>query len=193
MSNPLNQIRNPSNSKIPRTKSVSKPSAQLSPPCDAGNSSGQSHDPLVCKIESLKRVSQLLYYIALLQFLHGLRISEVLAIRPYDITSQGFVKINAVKNSNSRIIHAYEATNYLLKCKTYGKYPFAEFNRFYVYRQYKKAGIGKKFGTNRVTSVTHYFRHNASLQAKSVNADITTRAHQLGHKSTKSTEHYEKD
>lgn len=173
-----------------RTISDPRFAAQSSALCVRNSVPGTSQDPLFQSLDLLKQRSQKLYLIAHLQFVHGLRISEVLDIKHSDISPQGFIKIGSKKMSSGRIIHAGESLEYMHQCRASLVHPFAGFDRFFVYREYKRVGLMKFVPGNKKASVTHLFRHNASSQALKVGADIETRAHQLGHKSTKSTQHY---
>lgn len=174
------------------TNSVPTPSALSETQCDGHKSQDLLNEAVQTSMRSLKNLSPALYCIAHLLFANGLRISEVLQISPGDISSAGFVKIRGSKGSEDRVIHSGDACDYLLKCRKLSVFPFEGISRFHVYREFKKVGLSHRFGDNKRKSVTHIFRHMASLNAKSVNADLDTRARQLGHKSTKSTEYYGK-
>lgn len=171
-------------------KSVQTPTAQTSTLCGPGKSSSEDLTSVLSSIEAIKNYDRRLYFIASLQYGFGLRISEVLEISPYDITSTGHVKVKGKKGSNERMIFSDILRSYFVDCKIRKIYPFNGIDRFYVYRSYKKFGLSRRFGSNKNSSVTHLFRHLASLAAKENGVSIETRAQQLGHKSTKSTQYY---
>jgi site-specific recombinase XerC len=69
---------------------------------------------------------------------------------------------------------------------------FTNYNRFYIYRLFKKLGFTQKFGDNVNFSVTHFFRKSAALEALSMNNDLQDITSILGHKSAKSAHYYNK-
>jgi site-specific recombinase XerD len=127
-----------------------------------------------------------------LQFLHGLRISEVLNITPLDITRQGRIRIKGLKGSFDRFVLSSYYKDFWLNsgisllplCTTY--------SRFYFYREYKKLSIGAYFGNSQNKSITHYFRHAVALDSQEQYESLTDTKMVLGHKSIKSTEKYVK-
>lgn len=65
-----------------------------------------------------------------------------------------------------------------------------EKSRFFYYRQLKRLGVGKVFFKNKNKSITHYYRHRLAEEVITKSNDMKITANILGHKSTKSTEHY---
>lgn len=133
-----------------------------------------------------------LYYLIEIMMSGGLRVTEALSIRPYDITMTGLVKIRSLKKGNEKIISPGNAKEYLLTCKRKSIYPFDGFDRFYIYREFKKIGmptIPTGFGKN---AVTHIFRHLQVASLKEISEDKTVIKRYLGHKSIKSQENYGK-
>ena len=171
-------------------EAVSTSPAQYIHPCKLRISLDQYINALPGKLEKLQKQSHKLYCIACLQFSSSCRISEILQIKYSEISKSGHVKISGLKNSYDKIIFHSETVTYLLRCRSNSVDPFSEFNRFFVYRCYKKAGISFRFPGNCVNSVTHSFRHvnSALLKAESV-ATETIQKH-IGHKSSKSTKYY---
>lgn len=106
-------------------------------------------------IKQLRNISMILYYIAHLQFVYGLRISEVLNIQHHHISRQGFVLIKSRKGSQDRIVFAGDALDYFDRCKANKVDPFKNFNRYFVYRQYKKVGLISFQTSSSKDSVTH--------------------------------------
>lgn len=136
-----------------------------------------------------KRVCIIFY----LQMVYGLRISEVLGIRPYDITSGGFIKIVGSKGSSSRLVACTLYADFFKQCKLSGTHPFNMYNRFVIYRLYKKHGISHKFAGNEKSSVTHLPRHLLALQANQVEDETGIVTDALRHKSTKNKSFYVKE
>jgi len=142
-------------------------------------------------IESLLARSKQLHAVAYLLHVSGCRVSEILGIRSFDVSNSGMIKIRGAKGSSDRLINAGLVKSFLLGCKSNSVHPFANLNRFYVYREFKKVGLQYQFIGSSKNSVTHIFRHASNLNAKSLDTDILVRSQHLGHKSTKSTQHYE--
>ena len=127
-----------------------------------------------------------------LQMLYGLRISEVLNITTSNILHDNAIYIKGLKNSQNRIIRSVYFDDYINKIKKNPGCQIFYFNRWHAYRWYRKKGIYYKFGHNTVTSVTHFFRHYLILMQKNEGIDIEDIQKNIGHKSVKSTEVYER-
>lgn len=174
----------------PRIKSVSTPSAPTTTLCDLGKDLEARVTAVLAAGDKLKQWDVKLYFIYVLQLEHSLRISEVINIFPSDIDSLGNVKIKGLKNSSSRIISSSVVRPYLLYCRVSGVFPFSEYNRFYVYRQYKKAGVVWQSGGESKSAVTHALRHIAAATARKENFDASLITQKLGHVSSKTQIHY---
>jgi len=120
----------------------------------------------------------------------GCRVSEALQLKPTDITTTGLVKLSSLKGSDKRIVHSGNAMKFLLDCKKKNHILWNEWTRQFVYREFKKLGIGQQFGRSSTKSVTHYFRHIIAKSIKNENMNMTDTKKFLGHKSIKSTAHY---
>jgi site-specific recombinase XerD len=142
------------------------------------------YDSIPSQCSGLNAVIELLY-------LNGCRISEILNIAPNQITGQGQVLIKGKKNSADRIIVAVKCRDYLLRCRAGKVYPFQNFSRFFVYREFKKMGIDYKFEGKCRNSVTHAFRHNLVRDLQSEGIEREVYSHHIGHKSLNSTKSYE--
>jgi site-specific recombinase XerD len=126
-----------------------------------------------------------------LQFLYGLRISEVLNIERSDVSSSGYIRVKGLKNSNSRIVrpvrylHFWQSSgSHLLPlCNTY--------SRFYFYRKYKELGLSMKYEGRSNNSVTHLFRHEVVQDLQRSFDETSTTQKFLGHKNIKNTQRYE--
>jgi len=180
------------NSKVPRSKPDLNQDAHTTTLCNSQKNSDQEIDSLLSKIETIKSKDRLLYFIAHLQLIGGLRISEVLSIAPEDITSTGHVHINSKKGSAQSVIYAGNAANYLINCRANSVYPFNMYSRFYCYRQFKKYGIKFDSVNSSKVSVTHALRHLGASAQRQSNFDQDTIQTFLRHKSANSTQYYGK-
>jgi site-specific recombinase XerD len=120
----------------------------------------------------------------------GCRISEAINLKPTDITSTGLVKLKSLKGSEKRMLHSGKSMEYLLTCKKRNHIDWNEWTRQFVYREFKKLGIGQQFGNSKTKSVTHYFRHIIAKSIKNEDMSMTDTKKFLGHKSIKSTARY---
>jgi integrase len=175
-----------------RTKPVLNPSAPSSTLCEP------VYD-LISKIEGLQNAlndakikSRELYNLILCLSNNGLRISEVLNLSPDKISPAGRFMIKGLKGSNDRIINDPSISDYLLICKKNNSYPFKTFNRFFVYRYLKSFGVKFDSIHSSKHSITSSFRHKAIQDVNIITNKIETKSAYIGHKNTKTTEHYGK-
>lgn len=173
-----------------RTKSVSKLPAQITTLC--GPNKHQDSNSLMLSVAArrLRLYDEKLYYIYILQFENALRISEILSVSPSQIDRLGNIMIRGSKKGKSKIISSSEAREYLLMCKANSVCPFAEYNRFYVYRVYRQVGIGVRNNENGRTAVTHAFRHLHAQAAREANFDDSLITEKLGHRNPNTQKHY---
>ncbi len=146
---------------------------------------------VLASCEQLKHVSMKLYYLAVFLLENGLRIGEALSVQSIDITSTALVHVKGLKRSSNRICHAGLSREYLLKCKASKVSPWAEFDYWFVRRQFMKVGLFYITTGAKNAKVTHIFRHLAVSSAQSVAHDLETSKQFIGHKSSKNTERYE--
>lgn len=173
-----------------RFKPVSKPSAQTIKLCETGEDLESLLKGVLAKRDYILKEHKLLWYIIELQLSGGLRIAEVLSIMPGQILPTGHVLIKGKKGSSSRIVYTSDARGYLVRCRNNSVLPFMDYDRYWVYREYKKLGIGTKFKGKGNASVTHFFRQlNARLQQMS-DVELENIGTFLGHKSQQSTQYY---
>ena len=184
------QIMN-ENSEVPRTKSVGGLSAQSIGLCEAGNNLDKEIERILSLKVPIMLENRILWYIIEIQLRSGCRVSEVLAIGCEDVFINNSILIKGAKGSSNRVVSVYDCFDYLWKCKVSGIVPFQEWDRFRVYRDYKKLGIGKVFDGKKNMSVTHFFRHSFNRLLKESGVDQDTRSLHLGHKSKKSIKYYE--
>ena len=180
-------------SKALRPKSDLKPFAQANTSCQQSMARVTGIFTIRDKIERIKSKDRLLYFIAHLQLIGGLRISEVLTLSPDDITFTGHIHIKSLKGSANAIIYAGNAADFLINCKQNCVKPFSLYSRFYVYRQYKKYGISFQSSQSSKSSVTHAIRHiNTKAQLKESFSGESIQNF-MRHKSKSNTEKYGKD
>lgn len=178
------------NTSISRTNSDVTPSAHTIHLCKPSHDHVPDEIALWSKILALENKDRLLFYIAVLQFTAGLRISEVLNISVYDIALSGHVSIQSLKHSANAVVHGGVVSPYLIDCKKNGVNPFSAYSRFYVYRQFKKHSIYFQSSSSSKASVTHAMRHVSakSLRSSGINKDQIQKF--LRHKNPKNTERY---
>jgi len=126
-----------------------------------------------------------------IQVRHGLRISEVLRIKHSDILTLGRLKITASKNGQDRIINYEDSFDYLRFCKANGVTPFKDYDRFFLYRAYRKEGIMLFHDFDKKYSVTHALRHLVVQQLTKEIEDKSLISSIMGHKSTKTLSWYD--
>lgn len=141
-------------------------------------------------MEQIKRENQRLYHLINFMSASACRVSEALNIRPYDITANGFVKLNTLKRGKPRIVHAGMSTEYMIHCKLKGLIPFDGMNRFFVYRCFKRYGIETQLKGRKKKTVTHLPRHFVAQQIQKAGMDIKLSQQALGQNSLKSTSFY---
>ena len=172
------------------SKSVLKPSAQSNTLC---GSQGQVEEEERINIVELLHSAG--YYnpismIIELMYNGGLRVSEVLRIKGTDIVGNDRVRIKASKGSDDRLVQLFHTRDRLIGFKGSPYNVFEGLSRWYVYREFKKLGIGKRFGENRNNSVTHYFRQQQARSLENDGLEDSIRSKFLGHKNGKSIKHY---
>lgn len=122
----------------------------------------------------------------------GARISEVLQLRHSDIDLFGRIRISGQKGSDSRIMVAPSAMQFLLNEKKVGGSMFHGINRHHIYRLFKLYGLGVVYRGNTKQSMTHYFRHLNAITASHIAADTGEIARVLGLRNLNNVEYYTK-
>ena len=175
---------------LPRVNSVLNPSAQTATLCAlrTGEEPTLSTTPVTDSLP--KDIAPPLKAIILFLEVTGSRVSEVLNILPTHVASNGVVYIKALKGSNSRVIPAGPHTKYFLENRNSLPLIASGFNRFYVYREFKKLGIYARIGNRDINSVTHYFRHKLAADLRSSEFENTQIAAALGHKKISNSDKY---
>ena len=126
-----------------------------------------------------------------MQFLYGLRISEVLNIERSDVSEAGYIKIKGLKNSNSRIVRPVNYMHFWLSSGRHLLPIVHTYSRFYFYRKYKELGLSVKYSGRVNNSVTHLFRHEVVSELQRSFNEIGTTQKFIGHKNIKNTMRYE--
>lgn len=177
---------------LDRTKAVPSPSAEIAIHPQQLNDREKLQLIVNTAKVQIKKMSLVLYYCFVLQLEYSLRISEVLAIAPEDISYWGEIRIKTKKGGRDRLISSDTVREYVLKCKHLNMSPFQDLNDDYVYRSYKKAGLTLTLPGRKKASVTHIFRHISAMSARESNFGNDMISQKLGHKSSKTQEHYGK-
>lgn len=169
---------------------VLNPSAHTETLCGLADIGKTEIETKLAWVNSLPGLSMPMKTLINLQFTSGLRVSEALGIKASDMMYNGMIRIRSSKGSISRIIHYSDNDGYLEFCRKIGKQPFAEFNRFFVYREYKKLGIITAPRKSTKQAVTHAPRHMLAqaMQKAFRSAELTQDL--LRQKSNRSTQYY---
>lgn len=171
-------------------KSVLSPSAEFAKLDPAPSAEEWDQSMFQDKFRKIKEVDPLLSIIFALQWEGALRVAEVRAIKSTDIDALGRVTIRSKKGGTIRVISSGIVANEIIQFRSAIFEPFALYSSTYIYRNYKKFGIGAWFGENKKMSVTHLPRHIVALKSSESGRDNSVIKSQLGQKSEKSTEHY---
>ena len=173
-----------------RNNSVLNPSAQTTKLCNDICDQDRVQDDYVNYLEDLPAECYVLKMIIEVMQNGGLRVSEALSIKGTDILKSGHIRIKGSKGSDDRIVQVHVTrANYLVFLNQPVKI-FDGYSRFWVYREFKKLGIGKRYKGKQKRSVTHYFRQENARLMESSGFDTSIRQKHLGHKSSNSIKHY---
>ena len=164
--------------------------AQSAKLCYDRSSRLSASEALLSKLLVRRDISQVDKSILELQFVHGLRVSEVLGIRVVDLLSLHRIRINSKKGSISRVIVHVDSSGYLDKCRRIGMSPYSLYSRFYVYRLYKRLGISYTKPGAKHSAVTHAPRHWAAHEIVQLDKSKELGSDFLRHKSGRSIESY---
>lgn len=126
-----------------------------------------------------------------LQFLYGLRISEVLNIERSDVSKSGYIKIKGLKNSNSRIVRPVRFLDFWQNSGSHLLPLRNTYSRFFFYRKYKDLGLSMRYPGRSNNSVTHCFRHEVVQELQRSFDETSTTQKFIGHKNIKNTKRYE--
>lgn len=172
------------------TKLVSSSSALTDTLCDDKKTFDAELKNVWKSIEMMKVECERAARLAIFLLDTGCRISEALSLTYMNIDSLSRVRIEGKKGSNTRIFFSPKNSAWLLDVRVYKMNLWQDYNRFFIYRIFKKYGIGQTFRENKKMSITHYFRYLNAQIAKEIaerNSEISVL---LGHKKEKNTEIY---
>lgn len=127
-----------------------------------------------------------------LQGLYGLRISEVLGIKPWDISRNGNIKITPLKGSNIRVVRSIKFEKIVIDSCINSVSLFEGINRFAIYRLYKTIGCQIHKQGDKRSRVTHALRHHYYQGLKNMGLSTKEASTVIGQKSKKSGEWYER-
>lgn len=125
-----------------------------------------------------------------LQLLYGLRISEILDIEGNDIDRLGRIIVQGKKGSNSRLVIDNQDVKWWISKRALGTQKVFSFDRFYVYRIYKKCGISHAMEGKKHKAVTHYTRHLYVKSMQHYTQDMEQTKQLTGHKAVSNTKKY---
>ena len=140
--------------------------------------------------ERLYGRSRLCYFIAQIQCIYGLRISEVLSIKLPDIDDHYHVTVQRLKREDPVVVSLSFQELFIHKSKEIGGFLFDMTTRFSVYYTYKECGIGFQSKYSTKLSVTHSFRHLYVKNLLEQGLSYQEIAVLLGHEDERNTELY---
>jgi len=177
-------------SNLAPSNSVLTPTAQFTTLCD--NRITQFVELIESSVIASNKFNLSEYERALieLQFLFGLRVSEVLSIKHSDIDSAGFIRVQGLKGSNNRTVVSVSFKQYWLRVRSLQIELSYLANRFYYYRLLKRIGCYHYVSTQVTDKVTHLFRYAVVYRMLKSGASLIDVQQFLGHRSIESTQHY---
>lgn len=125
-----------------------------------------------------------------LQFQSGARVSDLLKVTYRNITDNLNVIIRQGKGSRAIIVKPAEFEEFWKNVRDNKLSPFDLYNRFSIYRLYKKIGISYDEAGKLHKSVTHAPRKLLAQDIYERSNEITDAQAALGHKSNNSTKYY---
>lgn len=125
-----------------------------------------------------------------LMYEHGLRISELLAIREYDLSPLELIRIRSKKGSAQRIIKPTLYSQEWFRDTAYMPSLLKQLNRWYFHRLCIRYGFYFYMDNGKNRSTTHYFRHLYFLGLEISQWDKETIKNAAGHRSIKSQDYY---
>ena len=128
-----------------------------------------------------------------LHYYSGARISDLLQVDYTSISSRLNVSILQGKGSQALVIQPVHYREFWVRVRDNRLTPMQHYNRFYFYRLYRRFGIIISRGNNKNNLVTHAFRKELAGDLYALDGNIKRAQGALGHRSSKSTEHYTSD
>ena len=158
--------------------------------CGVRNTAIVDDNYLLRQIAKLKAQGGYLFEVATILYHSGCRVSEVLNLHTADVLQDNSLVIRGLKGSNDRIIKVPGIDKFLNRMRLKDMFLFEGYNRYFIYREFKKVGLSKNFGNHQNNSVTHLFRHQKirTLRKQGLSNDLISKY--IGHKNEKNTENY---
>ena len=174
-------------------KSVLSSNAQSVIPCAVRELDQSLYSTLVNSIINNHQIPMNLKWLVWAHYHTGCRISEILKLSPPIVNVSKRVYIKACKGSENRVcivppIH-YISSETRIQQGVLSEY----YDRYFIYRLYKKVGISAIFGNNINKSITHVFRHNVALNVIAECNDKSFASKALGHKNKDNIKFYENE
>lgn len=144
-------------------------------------------------LRSKKQELGRLYYVLILMFRNGLRVSEALEIDASHIDSQGGVIVRLKKKGGTRYILDAEASEFLKKFHGEKGQIFGMYSRQTIHYKLKSAGIYIRIDGNERDSVCHQFRHLYVERLREIAENQAQIAQATGHKNQKNVDEYGRD
>lgn len=172
------------------TSSVASLPAQATRLCDSCTSELISEQSILHSLNAIMSISPILHAFAIVQMQNGLRVSEMLNIRGIDLMTGDRVVINGLKGSLDRIIVSSLLCAKFKHLRGKKIRLFRDYDRYYLYRLYKKVGLTASVKSSSKKAVTHVFRHKMAkdLKRHGVKTEVTKSF--IGHKNIKNTQRY---
>lgn len=172
-------------------KPVSNRSAPCTTLCGTGNKVDSQINSIVTDLLAGNRICLQFKALISLMYFNALRISEALQITCYDIDTLGRIYIRGAKSSHNKLVTCPYYTSYFIDCKSNNINPFEMYNRFFVYREFRKIGLIMQFDNCERSAVTHSLRFASIGNIQNEILTEEEKSRYVGHKSEKTTKHYE--
>ena len=173
-----------------RTKRIPNPCAQypvmFAPVSEPVSASAKFLQAII----HIKNKNEIVYIVAWLILIYGLRVSEILSIKSSDFRSGIKIFIKGKKKSDSRFICYAGIENEIEKYKSFSGFIFGDYSRWYFYREFLKLGIVLNVKGNNKRAVTHAGRHLIGQELKNSGDSTADIQHFLQHKNINSTKNY---
>lgn len=173
-----------------RDKSVLNPSAQTSGLCAPGTGRETAYQAAVSDflVDNAQPIA--LRALVELMSVSGCRISQALSISRNNISKNGRITLKGAKGGVDVIAAPILYKSFFIGFKDGINCGFADYNRFYVYRVFRRYGLWLAGFTSEKKAVTHSFRHALINDISSTSVTSEGIANVLGHKSLKSQTYY---
>jgi len=173
-----------------RTNSVPAPSAQSLPSATVDNPLTARRASIITKLQNLTNIDLTLRAFLVFFFQYGLRVSELCNISPKDIDVSGLVFIRGLKGSSDRFLQASFDVDRIISFRSSAHHFGYYYNRFFIYRLFKRLNISLyKVGSSKA-AVTHAGRHLFADLAANYSSDFSGVADALGQKNSSSALYY---